>query len=139
MSEVFFLGVIAAAVVVMAAMQVGAIIYMAQLARRVDRLTTKIEQEVSPLLVSLTEAGQTAGRAASLALMQVERFDRVFADLSTRLQETMTIVQTAVITPVREGAALVAALKTALAAFRGTGARRTAGDRVEDDDALFIG
>lgn len=138
MSDVF-LGVMAAAVVVMAAIQVGAIIYMAQLARRVDQLATKLEREVSPLLVSLTEVGQTAGRAASLALAQVQRFDRVFEDLSVRLQETMTIVQNAVVTPVREGAALVVAVKTALAALRGLGAPRRPGERVEDEDALFIG
>lgn len=134
-----FLGVIAAAVVVMAAIQVGAIIYMAQLARRVDQLTTTFEQEVSPLLVRLTEVGQTAGRAASLALAQVERFDRLFADLSVRLQETMTIVQNAVITPIREGTALIVAIKTALAALRGVGPARRPGERVEDEDALFIG
>lgn len=134
-----FLGVIAAAVVVMAAIQVGAIIYMARLARRVDQLTTTFEQEVSPLLVRLTEVGQTAGRAASLALAQVERFDRLFADLSVRLQETMTIVQNAVITPIREGTALIVAIKTALAALRGVGPARRPGERVEDEDALFIG
>ncbi|MBI1875143.1 MAG: hypothetical protein HYS05_14810 [Acidobacteria bacterium] len=134
-----FLGVIAAAVVVMAAIQVGAIVYMAQLARRVDQLTTKIEQEVSPLLANLTEVGQTAGRAAALALAQVERFDRLFADLSVRLQETMTMVQNAVVAPVREGAALIVAIKTVLAALRGLGPARRPGERVEDEDALFIG
>lgn len=133
------LGVIAAAVVVMAAIQVGAIIYMARLSRRVDQLTTTFEREVSPLLVSLTQVGQTAGRAASLALAQVERFDRLFADLSVRLQETMTIVQNAVIAPVREGTALIVAIKTALAALGGVGSPRRPGDRVEDEDALFIG
>ena len=134
-----FLGVIAAAVVLMAAIQVGAIIYMARLARRVDQLTTTFEREVSPLLVSLTQVGQTAGRAASLALAQVERFDRLFANLSVRLQETMTIVENAVIAPVREGTALIVAIKTALAALGGVGSKRRPGDRVEDEDALFIG
>ncbi len=138
MSDVF-LGIIAAAVVVMAAIQVGAIIYMALLAGRVDQLTTRIEQDLSPLLVNLTEMGQTASRAASLALVQVERFDKLFGDLSARLQETMTIVQNAVIAPVREGAALMVAIKTALAALRGVAGPPPAGDRVDDEDALFIG
>jgi hypothetical protein len=61
-----FLGIIALAVAVMAAIQVGAIIVAARLARRVDRLATQIEQDIKPVfqnLQALTTEAARAGRA----------------------------------------------------------------------------
>ena len=48
------LGIIALAVVVMAGIQVAAILAGLRLARRVDELATQIDQDIKPLLANLT-------------------------------------------------------------------------------------
>ena len=85
-----FLGVIALAVSVMAAIQVGVVVYGARLARRVDALATQVDREIKPLLTHFNAIGEEAARATALAAAQVERVDRLFADVSLRVEETAT-------------------------------------------------
>jgi hypothetical protein len=135
-----FLGIIAVAVALMAAIQVGAIIVAARLAKRVDRLADQIEQDIRPVFENLNAMSAEAARAAALAAVQVERADRMFGDLAHRVDETLNTLQSRVLGPAREGAALLAGLRAALAAFRDrrdTGRKRPA--PVEEEDALFIG
>ena len=143
MSEwsVVFLGVIAGAVTVMAAIQVGMVVYGARLARRVDRLADQVDREIKPLLTSLEAMGQEAARATTLAAQQVERVDRLFADIALRVEETAAAVQSAVITPAREGLALLSGVRAAVSAMRGTGPARRADSpsQGDEDDPLFIG
>ena len=138
-----FLGIIALSVLVMAAIQVGAIVYGARLARRVNALTDRVEREMSPVFAHLQTLSAEAARASTLAAQQVERADRLFADVSGRLEDTVAAVQSAVITPAREGLALVAGIKAALAALRDMtphrGGRPSRQGRGDDDDPLFIG
>ena len=139
MNEVF-LGIIALAVAVMAAIQVGAIIMATRVARRVDRLANQIEQDIRPVFENLTVMSAEAARAAALAATQVERADRLFVDLAQRVDLTLNTLQSRVLGPAREGAALLAGLRAALGAFkdlRETGRKRTSA--VEEEDALFIG
>ena len=134
-----FLGVIALAVTVMAALQVGMVVYGARLARRVTDLADRVEREASPVLASLQTVGADAARAAALAAAQMERADRLFADVSQRIQETTVVLQESVVAPAREGAAVVAGVRAALAALRDvrSGVRRQR--RVDEEDPLFIG
>ena len=76
-----FLGIIAFAVVVMAAIQVAAIFAGIRLARRVDELATQMDQEIKPLLANLSALSSEAARAAALAAKQAERFDKVFGEV----------------------------------------------------------
>ncbi len=131
---------IAVATVLIAVVQVGVIVTAGRLARRVDRLAGQVEQEIKPLLVNLNTISGDASRVASRALAQVERADRVLADLSQRVEETAATIQAAVIAPAREGMAVVSAVRAALGAFRDLrqeAKRRRS--RVDDEDALFIG
>ncbi len=137
-SAEIFLGVIAVATLVMAVIQVGVIVFALRVAKRVDRLADKMEHEIKPLLTNLTEASQHAVRASALAAAQVERADRLFATVTERVDETFTLVQTAIVAPAREGRAIAAAVRAAIAAFRELRAAR-ARARMEDEDALFIG
>jgi hypothetical protein len=135
-----FLSIIALAVTVMAAIQVGAIIVAARLAKRVDRLATQIEEDIKPVFQNLQALSTEAARAAALAAIQVERADKIFSELSQRVDYTLTTLQSRVVAPAREGFALLAGIRAALAAFRDlreTGRRRPAA--VEEEDALFIG
>jgi hypothetical protein len=136
-----FLGVIAASVLVMAAIQVGMVVYGARLAQRVSRAVDQVEREAAPLFANLRTIGAEAARASALATAQVERADRLFADVSQRIEETTAVVQAAIVQPARESAAVVAGFRAAVDALRdlrAAGVRRRAG-RVDEEDSLFIG
>jgi hypothetical protein len=135
-----FLGIIALAVAVMAAIQVGAIVVASRLAKRIDRLADQIERDVRPLFQNLQSMSADAARAAALAAAQVERADRLFVDLGQRVDVTLGILQQRVLTPAREGAALLAGLRAALDVFRTRrDPRRRRPAVAEEEDALFIG
>lgn len=137
---VAFLGLIALSTVLMAAIQVGAIVFAARLGRRVERLTARVEQDIEPLIANLNSVSTDAVRVSALAVAQVERADRVFADLTDRLDQSVAVVQAAVLAPVREGRAVMAAVRAAIAAFRELRREgRARADRTDDEDALFIG
>ena len=139
------LGVIAFAVLLMAVVQVGAIVAGLRMARRVEQLATELETGVKPLLTNLTTLTAEASRAANLAAAQVERFDRLAADLAARLDQTMTAAQQFVAGPAREGMAIVAGIRAAMTAFQGLreSARRRSAARAtaieEEEESLFIG
>ena len=76
-----FLGVIAAATLVTAITHVGVLVAAGLLARRIRRLTDKIDRELTPFFEHVNAIGRDASRAASLAAAQVERADRLFADV----------------------------------------------------------
>jgi fibrillarin-like rRNA methylase len=136
-----FLGVIAVATLVTAAVQVGAIIYGARAAQRLEQLLGRVETDLKPVLERAKQVSEDAARMSALATVQVERVDQVFQDLSQRIDETAVMIQRAVVTPAREGAALFAAVRATVAALRGLsgGSRRSPATAVEEDDALFIG
>jgi len=139
------LGVIAVAVAIMSIVQVGAIVAGLRVARRVDQLASDMETSVKPLLANLTAMSAEASRAASLAASQVERFDQVFGELAMRVDQTLKTAQGFIAGPAREGMALVAGVRAAMAAIKGmreiTQRRTTPTSRRAEDEeeSLFIG
>jgi len=139
-----WLAIIALAVAVMAAIQVGAIVLGLRLARRVDQLTTKLEHDLGPVIQNLADVTAEARRATALATAQVERADRLFGDLAHTAERTMTIVSQIVTGPARNGFAIVTAARAAFSAFRGlrNASRRRQAYRSsapDDEESLFIG
>jgi len=135
-----FLGVIATATVILVAVQVGVIVYMGQLARRIDRMSALIERDIEPVIANFNAISASAARAASLAVAQMERADRLFADFVQRADETVSIIQNLLVTPVREGRAVLAAITGAVAAFRQLrGDNTVRGAALDEEDPLFIG
>lgn len=132
-----WLGVIAVATLLIAIVQIGVLIVAGLLARRVARLSQNFEQQVQPFFGHLDAIGREASRAAALATMQVERADRLFSDVSGRVEQGLDTVQSAMHVPAREGAALMSAFRAAFSAFKNPPPRpgRSRGD---DEDALFI-
>jgi hypothetical protein len=133
-----FLGIIAVATLAMAIAQVGVLIAAGLLARRVARLMDQVERELKPTFGHVNAIGRDASRAVAMATAQVERADRLFTDLSERLEETVAAVQKSIIAPAREGRALFNALRAALHGLRDARRRARARHRAEDEDALFI-
>ena len=134
-----FLGIIAVATLVMALIQVGAIIAAALLGRRMQQMITTLQEEIRPLLARANSVAEEASKTAAIATAQAQKIDRLVTDLTRRVDETSVVVQEAVVTPARETLALVAGLKAGLAALRGLRDFRGRTGRVEEEDPLFIG
>ena len=135
-----WLGLIAVSVLLMAISQLGALVYAARLTRRVERLTTHIEQDLKPVFTNLQAVSSEAARAVVVAGAQVDRAEKLFADLAAKVEQAADIVPTRLLGPAREGAALLAGLRGALAAFRVFRQRRPHHSTTpEPEDALFIG
>ena len=133
-SEIF-LGIIAFATLATAIVQIGVLVAAGRLARRAGRLLDHVELELKPVFGHLHAIGRDASRAATLAAAQVERADRLFTDLTRRVDETVQTVHSVLAGPAHEGRAILGALAVAIRALRGGRTRRPRGD---DEDALFI-
>jgi methyl-accepting chemotaxis protein len=133
------LGVIALATLTMALVQVSVIVYGWMLARRISRLVGQIEQEMKPLADSLNAMARDAARATALAASQVERVDRLFTELTTKIEHTASTIQKSIASPLREGAAVMTGIRAAIEVFRDLTRSRSARGRNEEEDALFIG
>jgi hypothetical protein len=137
-----FLGIIALSVLVMAAIQVGVLVLGLRLAKRTEELSRQIDREIRPILANLTELSAEAARTAQLASSQVERVDRVFSDLTHRVDQTLAVAQHFVQGPAKNGMALLTGVRAAVSAFQGireaSRRRRKTSPGVEDD-SLFIG
>jgi len=134
-----FLGVIAVATLAIAIAQIGVMVAAGRLARRLERLTERLEQEIRPLFSHLDAIGRDASRASALAAAQVERADQVFADVAVRIEQALNAIQATVSVPAREGRALFSAFRAAFEVvreMRRNGRRRHG--RGDDEDALFI-
>jgi uncharacterized protein YoxC len=160
-SSGLFLGIIAGATVIMALIQVGAIIAILKIARQAQETLASVQRDIKPLLAKASEiAGKAndmaeearpilaranevaaeASRTAAIATAQAQKVDQLMTILSRRADETSSILQQAVMMPAREGIAIVAAIKAALGAFRGfNDFRGRTGRPTDEDDPLFIG
>ena len=135
-----FLGAIAVATVLMAAVQISALVAAARLARRLEQTVARLERDIEPVIGRAALVSEEAARVASMVADQVARADVMLSDLGRRVDDTVTLVQTAVVTPAREGLALLAGLRAALSALRGLRRDRHGdGSRHDEEDALFIG
>lgn len=138
--NVVFLGVIALATLVMALIQVGAIVAALRVAKQAQATLDSVQQEVRPLIARATAVVEEASRTAALATAQAQKVDRLITDLSQRLEETAAVVQDAIVKPAREGFAIVAAIRAMVSAFRGADDMRSRHGRgAEEEDPLFIG
>lgn len=134
-----FLGVIAAATLLMALIQVGAIVAILRLARQAQQTIAEVQRDVRPLIEKVTAVADEASRTATIATAQAQKIDRLLTDLAVRVDQTAGVVQQAIITPAREGLAIVAALKAGFGALRGFRDRPRHGRAADEEDPLFIG
>jgi predicted PurR-regulated permease PerM len=131
-----FLGIIAMATLVTAILQVVVLVAAAQLVKRVGRFIDIVEQDVRPIIASVSNIARDASRVASLAAAQVERADQMLSSTVRRLEDLLTHVQTLVTNTMREGNALMMGVRAVMAIIRAFQGRRRR--RGEDDEALFI-
>jgi len=148
-----FLGVIAVATMVMALIQVGAIVAAAKVARQAQEALGKAQQaiataqqtissvrdDIQPLIVKANAIAAEASKTATLTTAQVQKIDRLVTDLSQRVDDTSAVVQQAIVVPAREGIAIMAAVRATLMALRAGRDWRRRASRSEEEDPLFIG
>lgn len=134
-----FLGVIAVSTALMAVMQIGAIVVLARVAVQVRDIVATLQKDIRPLIGRANQIAEEATRTATLATAQAQKIDRMVTDLTRRVDETSAVVQQAIITPAREGMAIVAALKAGFGALKGMRDMRGRPGGVDEEDALFIG
>lgn len=134
-----WLGIIAVAVLVMAVIQVAAIVFAMSAARRIGRVADRLEQNLNPVVSNLQTITSEAARVTTLAAAQVERADRMFADLARRAEQVMAAVPT-LLGPAGKGLAFLNGIKAAIAAIHELrrSSRRGAA-HPDEEDALFIG
>jgi hypothetical protein len=132
------LGVIAAATLTTAVLQVVLLVAGVSLVRRISRFVDFVETEVKPIIGHIDAIARDASRAASLALAQVERADQLLSDTIQRFEQTLTTVQALIVGALREGNALMMGFRAVMAAVRGFQRRQSTRRRAEDDEALFI-
>jgi hypothetical protein len=139
-SEIF-LGVIASATLIMAIIQVGAILAALRLTKQAQAMIASVQQDVRPLIARANGIADEATRTVALATAQAEKVDTVVTDLSRRVEETAAVLQEAIITPAREGMAIVAAIRAALGALGGGWRDLRPRHRrpTDEEDPLFIG
>jgi hypothetical protein len=136
-----FLGVIAVAVLIMATIQVAAIVFAIRAARRVGEAVSRLEQNVQPIVANLQTLSADAVRATSVAATQVERAQQLITDLTRRVEDIAQAVESGIVKPAREGLAVIQGILAAFAAFRpdGTPSARKRPVAAEEEDPLFIG
>jgi hypothetical protein len=134
-----FLGVIAVATLLMALIQIGAIIMALRLARQAQQAITSVQQEVRPLVAKAHLIVEEASRTVAIATSQAQKLDRMVTDLSRRVEETAAVLQDAIVTPAREGMAIVAAIKAAFGTLRAMRDLRPRNGHSDEEDPLFIG
>jgi hypothetical protein len=134
-----FLAVIAVATALMAIVQIGAIVVLARVAVQVQGILATIQKDIRPLIARANTIAEEATKTATLATAQAQKIDKLVTELTRRVDETSAVIQQAIITPAREGMAIVAALKAGFGALKGFRDLRGRPGGVDDEDALFIG
>ena len=132
-----FLGIIAFATAAVAIGQLCVVVVTGIAARRVSRLAQTVEQDLKPIFGHLDAIGRDASRATALATAQVERADKLFADLVLKIEQGVSSIQSSIQQPAREGKAVMAAFRAAFHAIQEMRTRRGQ-SRPDDEDALFI-
>jgi hypothetical protein len=130
--------VMAAALVVMAAIQVAAVVAALRVTRQVTAAADELRREIRPLIDQTRRIADEAARATKLATAQMERVDRLMASIAVHVDETVDVVQGALVGPLRQGAAIVTAFRAALSLLRDW-QRRPRPVRDDSDDAMFVG
>jgi len=134
---VIWLGVIAISVALMALIQVVVLIAIARLALQAVRGVRELRSEIRPLIAKIDQMADDARTISGKAVMQAERLEVMLASTAARFDETLAAIHSVVTGPLRQGSAVVAAIKAIFSAF----GRKSDGSRHhrDDEDALFVG
>jgi hypothetical protein len=132
------LAIMAASLAVMATIQVGLIVVGLRAVKQLTATLDEFRREMKPLVAKVNSIADDAAKATSLAVLQVERVDRLIAATAAQVEEAVSILRNAMGGPVRQGAAIFMALRAVFEAFRSARPRERGTPR-DDEDAMFVG
>lgn len=135
--QVIFLGVMAFSLVAMAAAQLVMALSLMKAVKQVSEAIVEIKRDVKPLVDNANRIAEDASRVVALAVVQAERIDQLIKSTTERVDDTFGLLQSAVVQPLRQGTAILEAVKAAFGAMRAWQGR-TPTSR-EDEDPLFVG
>jgi len=117
MSEVF-LGVIAAATLVMALVQVGVLVAGIIAVKRLNEVLVRVEDSARPVLAHVDDLVVDATASIAAVRAQLDRVERQAVQVLTRTDQAVQRVQEYVVAPAREGIAIAAGARALFGAFR---------------------
>ncbi len=135
--SVVFLGVIAVATLATAVVQISLLVAAGRLARQMGRFVDDLDREIKPIIGHLNSVSRDASRAAAMAVSQVERVDALVSDVASKIDQTITTIHSAIVTPAREGRAWIMGFQAVMAAIREFRSSPRARTR-DEEDGLFI-
>jgi hypothetical protein len=140
-----FLGVIALSSLVQAGFLIGLALNGRRLARRLDGIQRRIDEEIRPGLLNLTRVSENVAEISDIARDQTQRVSSVVAGALDTVEETIQTIQRLVLRPLAPLADLVAFVKgvrRGIEVYRklGEAERGRKGDarRYSGDEHLFI-
>jgi hypothetical protein len=113
-----FLGIIAVSTLIIAGVQIIILIGWFTIARRINTAISSIEDTAVPLMSRLDAMASEALATLSSVRDQLGRVEHVTSDALFRIDQTMNRVQTYVLTPARQGVALLAGARAVLQVLR---------------------
>jgi hypothetical protein len=117
MSDVY-LGVIAAATVLMAVVQIGVLIAGIIAVKRMHEVLVRVEDSVRPVLAHVDELVVDTTESIAAVRAQLDRVERQTLHVLTRTDEAVQRVHTYLVAPAREAIALAAGARTLIGALR---------------------
>jgi hypothetical protein len=113
-----YLGVIAAATLVMALVQIGVLIAGIIAVKRMREVLVRVEESARPVLAHVDDLVVDATESIAAVRAQLDRVERQTMHVLTRTDEAVQRVQTYLVAPAREGIALAAGARALVGAFR---------------------
>jgi hypothetical protein len=104
--------------------------------KHIEQIGTKSTAILDITKQQLARVDELLGDATTRAKVQMERAEMVLDDTMTRVQETVSYVQSGVLRPVREVYGVLAGIRTALAHLGRAG--RSTVDHATSDEEMFI-
>jgi hypothetical protein len=104
--------------------------------KHVDKIGTTSSAILDVTKQQLARVDDLLGDATTRAKVQMERAEMVLDDTMTRVQQTVSYVQSGVVRPVREVYGVLAGIRTALAHLGRAG--RATVDHATSDEEMFI-
>jgi hypothetical protein len=113
-----FLAILAISTLILAVVQAGVVIAGFVLAKRFTDAFSRLEEACMPLLSHVDTMAAEGLNALESVRDQLNRFERVTSDVMSRVDQTSQRLQSYVLTPARQGIALLAGARAVVQVFR---------------------
>ena len=135
--QVVWLGTMAVALAIMAVVQVAVLVAAMRLGRELMQTSEELRREIKPLVEKAQRISDDAAKTAALVAVQAERIDRLLVSTAQKVEDTVSVLQGALVEPLRQGATLFAVLRAFAAGLRSQ-TRLTMGEVTVDIESCRV-